>query len=96
MGVIRMMAMYYIQNWKLCYIARRHLPLQSIATVLRKQFISGLMDCAVIDITHLGCSPFSRLKYTRHQLHVCMSQVQTSLCFADSLFISSMAKLTHS
>jgi hypothetical protein len=26
----------YIQNWKLCYIARRHLPLQSIAWGLRK------------------------------------------------------------
>ena len=34
---------------------------------------------------------------TRHQLHVCMSQqLYTCLCIADVLFISPMAKLSHS
>jgi len=39
----------------------------------------------------------NRRKSTGYQLHVCMSQhFHTCLCFADSLFISSMAKLSHS
>jgi len=91
MGVIGMMAMYCIQNWKLCYIAWHHLSLQSIALGLRKQFISGLLDRTVIDITQQRCPPLAD-KSTRHQLHPCMSQVQTCLCFADRLFISSVAK----
>jgi len=33
--VIGMMAIYYIQNWRLCYMARHHLLLQSIASGLR-------------------------------------------------------------
>jgi len=33
---------------------------------------------------------------TRHQLHICMSQVQIYVCIADSLFICTMAKLLHS
>ena len=38
-----------------------------------------------------------RHKSARHQLHVCMSQqVQTCLCIADSLFISTVATLLHS
>ena len=93
MGVIGIMAMYCIQNWKLCYIARHHLPLKSHCFGLQKtQCISGLMDRTVIDITQLGCLPLAR-----HQLHVCMPhQVQTWLCIADSLFITSIAKLLHS
>ena len=38
-----------------------------------------------------------RHKSARHQLHVCMSQqVQTCLCIADCLFISTVATLLHS
>ena len=44
MDVISIMAMYYIQSWKLYYIARHHLLLQSIASGLRQLFIGGLID----------------------------------------------------
>ena len=54
-GAIGTMVKFCIQSWKICYIARHHLQLQSIASVLRKQFISGLFDRTVIDITQLGC-----------------------------------------
>jgi len=63
---------------------------------LKTQHISGLMDRTVIDITRLGCPPLADISL-QSKLHVCMSQqVHTCLCFADSLFISSMAILSHS
>jgi len=40
-----MMVMYHIQSWRLCYITSHHLKLQ---------FISGLIDRKIIDITQLG------------------------------------------
>ena len=43
MGVIGMMVMYYIQSWKLRYIAMHHLLLQSIASGLRKQNLSAVL-----------------------------------------------------
>jgi len=71
-GVIGMTVMYYIQSWKLWYIARHHLLLQSIASILRKQFISGRIEHT--DITQLGCL-LDRYNSTGTQLHVCMSKV---------------------
>ena len=53
-----MMAIYYIQSWRLCYIARHHLPFQSIPTAIymKTQFISGRIDLQLL-ITQLGCPP---------------------------------------
>ena len=56
MGVTGTMVMFHIQSLKLCYIVKYHLLLQFIALGLRKKnFISGLIDRTVIDITQLGC-----------------------------------------
>jgi hypothetical protein len=85
--VIGMMAMYYIQNWKLCYIARNYLPFQSIASNLRKQYISDLMDRTVIDITQLGCPPLADISlqgitctFACHKFrHVCALRTAYSL-----------------
>ena len=81
------MAMYYIWNWKLCYIARNHLPFQSISSGLRRQFIIGLMDRTVIDITQLGCPPLANISlqgisctFACHKFrHVCAMQTAYSL-----------------
>ena len=60
-GVIGMMLMYYIQSWGLWYIVRHHPLLQSITTgpQKKKQFISGVIERTVIDITQLGCPPLT-------------------------------------
>ena len=54
-GVTGMLAMFHIQSWKLCYIAKYHLLLQFIALNLRKQTLLAVSSTAVIDITLLGC-----------------------------------------
>ena len=60
MGVIGMTVIYHIQSWKLCYIARHRLLLQSIASgLLKKEFISVLNDRTVIDSTQLGRPPIA-------------------------------------
>ena len=57
----------------------------------KTHFISSLIERAVIDITTRMPSN-RRHKSAWHQLHVCMSQqVQTCLCIADILFISTVA-----
>ena len=55
-GVIRMMVTYHFQSWKLCYIARHHLLLQSIASDLRNQNLLVVLSTAqLLNITRLGC-----------------------------------------
>jgi hypothetical protein len=54
MGVIAMMLMFHIQSWKLCYIAKYHQLLQSIALDLRSILFSGIIDRTVIDVSQLG------------------------------------------
>ena len=81
-----MMGMHYIQSWKLYYIAR-HQPLQYIISSLRKQFISGLMDRTVIDITQIGCPPLADISvqgisctFACHKVrHVCALRTAYSL-----------------
>ena len=59
------------------------------------QFIRNFIEHTVIDITPLGCCPIADVSY-RYQLHICMSQqVQTYLCIADGLLISTVAKILH-
>jgi hypothetical protein len=43
-GVIGMMVMYCIRSQKLCYIARHHLLLQSIASDLRKHILLAILS----------------------------------------------------
>jgi len=92
MDVIGMMVMYHVQSCKLCYIARHHLPLQSIAAGLRKQFISGLVSRSFIDITQLGCPPLADISlpgisctFVLHNqfIHVC--SLPTTHSFAQLL-----------
>jgi len=90
--------MYYIQIWKLCYIARHHLPLQSIASGLRRQFISGIIDRTVIDITQLGCPPLadiilpgiSRTFVCHKYRHVCAMRTAYSLAQWLNFYIPSL------
>jgi hypothetical protein len=58
---------------------------------LKTEFISNLINRTVIDITQLGCPPIPDINLSA----ICMSQVKTCLCTADSLFSSSMATLLH-
>ena len=43
-GVTGIMVTYRIQSWKMCYIARHHLLLQSIALDLRKQNLLAVLS----------------------------------------------------
>ena len=60
----------------------------------KTQFISVLVEHTVIEITQLRCLPLPDMS-ARHKLHVSMSQVETYLCIADGLFISTVAELLH-
>lgn len=51
-GVTGIMAMYYIQSWRLCYIARNNLPLQSIASVLRKYNLLVVPSTVLLLLSH--------------------------------------------
>jgi hypothetical protein len=53
MGVSGMMVIFYVQSWKMRYIAKYYLLLQFIVGP-QKKFISGLIDRTFIDITQLG------------------------------------------
>jgi hypothetical protein len=46
MGVIEVMAMFHIQSWKLCYIAKYHLLLQFIALGIGKEILLAVLFTA--------------------------------------------------
>jgi hypothetical protein len=55
-GVIGMMVTYNTQSWRLCYIARHLLPLQSIASGLKKHNLFVVSSAVQLLIsTQLGC-----------------------------------------
>ena len=54
MGEPGLMRMLHIHSWKLCYIVKYHLLFAIYCFGPQKRnFISGLIDRTVIDITHL-------------------------------------------
>ena len=82
--------MCHIQTWKLCYTGRHHLLLQSIALGFRKQFISGLLQRTVIDITQLGCPHLAdiRLPASAVLLHVTTSLNMFVHCGQPTRYLS--------
>ena len=82
------MAMYHIQSWKLCYIARHHPPLQSIALGLRKHNLLVTSWTVQLLITQLGCPPLADISlqgisctfaYHNKLRHVCALRTVYSL-----------------
>ena len=59
-------------------------------------FLSGLMDRRDIDITQLGCPPLADIIYQASVVRLLVTISDIYICFTDSLFISSMPKLSHS
>jgi len=58
-GVIGMKAFYYIQSWTLLHReASSAVPIYCFRPH-KTQFISGLIDRTVIDVTQLGCPPLA-------------------------------------
>jgi hypothetical protein len=62
----------------------------------KTQYIIGLMDRTVIDITQLGCPPLSDIILQGISCTFTCHKKFRRLCFANSPFISSMTKRSHS
>jgi len=70
-----MMVVYYIQSWKLWYIVRHNLVLQSIASGLRKHNLSAaLLRFQLLISLSIGCRPLIDIKSASRHLKVCVSQ----------------------
>jgi len=54
MGVTGMMVMCHVQSWTLCYVTKYQMLLQFIALDIKTNFISGLIDRTVNDITQFA------------------------------------------
>ena len=88
MGVIGMTAMYYIQSWKLLHREAPSAVAVHCFGPQKTQFISGLMDRTVIDITQLGCPPLADIllpgiscTFACHKFrHGCALRASYSLC----------------
>ena len=50
--VIGMVVMFNIQSWRLCYIVKHHLLLQSIALDIRKQNLLTVLSTVQLLISH--------------------------------------------
>ena len=91
--VIGMMVIYYIQSWRLWYIAKHHPLLQSIASDPRIHNLSlEFIECNVIDITQLGCPPLADISlptisftFTCHNMSKYICALRTAYILAQWL-----------